>query len=239
LIKGLSLPLNLQAHLNNYQPTRDPTNPALAFDDRFSSYVSYAMPSVAKSVFDLPPIRVAPWTIYLWGAQSSQVSLATTGGTSGPGNLELTVTFAPFKLMTDCVQNILCLGDPNFEMTNTVVVVDLTPSVEGGRLTYSQATSTVSFDPSATPGLCQNNLFAFVCSALEDVKQLFYPITQQAIGAAFETSQINSNISWALDCGARSIMNSNKPFVSATVVNGDLVIEYMTQAGDLPLSCSK
>ena len=224
LVSDASPLLNAQLFLNNYQTKRDPTNPALAFDARNSSYVNVSLPGRAASVnpFDLPPIGEA-LTLAGYGASSTQVALSTTPST-GPSALALTINVAPFRLMTNCVNNIVCIGDPNFILSNTVVMLDLFPSVANGRLDYTNPTTTaLRFDLSSAPGLCENNLFAFICDALKDAKLLFHPAAKTAIGNAFNGAEVHGKLSTALDCAVRSLSGITKPFVSASIVNGDLV----------------
>jgi hypothetical protein len=223
VINSLSSALNLQGYLNNYQTTRDPYDPAFAFYARSSSYISFGAPDPVKNLFDFPPLRFAPWTLYFWGAQSNRITVTTTP----QGTLELNIIFAPFKVMTDCVQNILCVGDPNFGMTNTSVVVDLTPTVEDGRLSYAPSPAVkVNFDLTSISGLCQDNLFAFVCDYVKGHKNQLYPAVEKAISNAFDNPNLKDKITAALDCAVRSTLQTQQPFVAATIENGDLVIEY-------------
>jgi hypothetical protein len=218
---------NAKLRLNNYTSHYGKyyTEPEKAFYWPDNSYLEITLPSGrVKWPINTPPDRYDPSTIYISDINSESIRFDARNRLY---IVEISFEDEWPEVMTNCVKNFWCgaIGDRKVNIESPSVSIAFRPSVESGRLSYSNVYVDLTTSSTTISG-CSDDLFAFLCDIIIGDKEGF---VKEKVESALKRNLEDPATKTALT----TVINS---YLSHIGVEPGFIFASINGAGDLILT---
>lgn len=214
---------NTSVRLNNYTPNRNEFDgrQEFAFFRRGDSRITIGGENFDISQLDDESmIRRPPFTVYLNDINSESSEVTTVSS-----DLILTINLEGdgTEIITDCINNIICVEKPSANVDDATIQFRFRPVVdENGSVSFSVR---ADFSANTRISMCNDSFWAFLCDIIGINGGVLNNAIEEQLNEAVNSSNISSQFSQRIMPLITSVLAESERLLAIAILpNGDLLV---------------